>query len=204
MMPKIFKSKEEKRELKEIGKRIALENEIMEKLAQYQERAPDVLFCALRKYLSTYSPYLAESGYISIADRNYPDMYYSGDILLHSSKAELKIGDILHLRQYSSEGSYLFHGRIKSFDKGGNMLIQGIVGEEGFISGDRILGVLIEVIPFKEERWEKLFDGLIDDYDWLKEMIKEHIEFYKSNNEISAERKNKVIPELERRLRELG
>lgn len=31
MIFKIFKSKEEKRELKEIGKRIALENEIMEK-----------------------------------------------------------------------------------------------------------------------------------------------------------------------------
>jgi len=52
MIPKIFKSKEEKRELKEIGKQIALENEIMEKLVQYQERAPEVLFCALKDYLS--------------------------------------------------------------------------------------------------------------------------------------------------------
>jgi len=102
MISKIFRKKEEKRELKEIGKKITLENEIMEKLAQYQERNPEVLFCALRKYLSTYSPYGSDAGYISIADYNHPDLYYSGDILLHSSKAELKIGDILHLRQYFS------------------------------------------------------------------------------------------------------
>ena len=43
MIPKIFKSKEEKRELKEISKQIALENEIMEKLAQYQKKNPEVL-----------------------------------------------------------------------------------------------------------------------------------------------------------------
>ena len=203
MISKIFRKKEEKRELKEIGKKITLENEIMEKLAQYQEKNPEVLFCALRKYLSTYSPYLAELGYISIADRNYPDIYYCGDILLHSSKAELKIGDILHFRQYSSEGFYLLHGRIKSFDKSGNIIVEGFDGEEGFIYGEMVLGILIEIIPFKGERWEKLFDGLIGDYDWLKGMIKESIEFYKSNNEIPAERKNKVVPELERRLSEL-
>ena len=204
MIPKIFKSKEEKRELKEIGKKITLENEIMEKLAQYQERNPEVLFCALRKYLSTYSPYLAELGYISIADLNYPDIYYCGHILLHSSKAELKIGDILHFRQYSSEGFYLLHGRIKSFDKSGNIIVEGFGGVEGVISGDMILGVLIEVIPFKEEKWEKLFDDLIGDYDWLKKVIKELLELYKSNNEIPAEWKNRVVPELERRLRTLG
>ena len=204
MISKIFRKKEEKRELKEIGKKITLENEIMEKLAQYQERNPEVLFCALRKYLSTYLPYLAESGYISIADRNYPDIYYCGDILLHSSKAELKIGDILHFRQYSSEGFYLLHGRIKSFDKSGNIIVEGFGGVEGVISGDMILGVLIEVIPFKEEKWEKLFDDLIGDYDWLKKVIKELLELYKSNNEIPAEWKNRVVPELERRLRTLG
>jgi len=44
---------------------------------------------------------------------------------------------------------------------------------------------------------------LIGDYDWLSGMIKESIEFYKSNNEIPAERKNRVVPELERRLSEL-
>jgi len=38
MISKIFRKKDEKRELKEIGKKITLENEIMEKLAQYQER----------------------------------------------------------------------------------------------------------------------------------------------------------------------
>ena len=204
MISKIFTKKEEKRELKEIGKKITLENEIMEKLAQYQERNPEVLFCALRKYLSTYSPYLAELGYISIADLNYPDIYYCGDILLHSSKAELKIGDILHFRQYSSEGFYLLHGRIKSFDKSGNIIVERFGGVEGVISGDMILGVLIEVIPFKEEKWEKLFDDLIGDYDWLKKVIKELLELYKSNNEIPAEWKNRVVSELERRLRTLG
>ena len=204
MIPKIFKSKEEKRELKEIGKQIALENEIMEKLAQYQKKNPEVLFCALRKYLSTYSPYGSDAGYISIADYNHPDLYYSGDILLHSSKAELKIGDILHLRQYFSEGIHLLHGRIKSFDKSGNIIVEGFGEVEGVISGDMILGVLIEVIPFKEEKWEKLFDDLIGDYDWLKKVIKELLELYKSNNEIPAEWKNKVVPELERRLRTLG
>ena len=203
MIPKIFKSTEEKRELKEIGKRIALENEIMEKLAQYQGKSPEVLFCALRKYLSTYLGYVSDAGYIGIAEHNYPDVYYSGDILLHSSKADLKIGDILHFRQYSSERSYLSHGRIKSFDRIGNIKIQTSEGVEGFLHSEMILGLLIEVIPFKGERWERLFDGLIDDYDELKEMIKEHIELYKSNNEIPTERKNKVIPELERRLREL-
>lgn len=75
---------------------------------------------------------------------------------------------------------------------------------EGVISGDMILGVLIEVIPFKEEKWEKLFDDLIGDYDGLKKVIKELLELYKSNNEIPAEWKNKVVPELERRLRTLG
>jgi hypothetical protein len=203
MISKIFKSKEEKLELKEIGKRITLENEIMEKLAQYQERAPEVLFCALKKYLSTYLPYPADSGYVGIVDDSYPDIYYCGDILVHSSKADLKIDDILHFRQYFPKGFYLLHGRIKSFDKSGNILVQGVDREEGFIYGEMILGVLIEVIPFKEERWEKLFSGLIGDYGWLMEMIKEHIEFYKSNDEIPAERKNKVIPELERRLGEL-
>ena len=50
----------------------------------------------------------------------------------------------------------------------------------------------------------KLFDDLIGDYDWLKKVIKELLELYKSNNEIPAEWKNKVVPELERRLRTLG
>ena len=89
-------------------------------------------------------------------------------------------------------------------DKSGNIIVEGFDGEEGFIYGEMVLGILIEIIPFKGERREKLFDGLIGDYDWLKGMIKESIEFYKSNNEIPAERKNKVVPELERRLRTLG
>jgi hypothetical protein len=198
-----FTRNSEKQEVKKISKKIALENEIMGKLAQYQEKDTEVLFCALRKYLATYLPYPADSGYVGIVDLNYPDLYYCGDILVHSSKAGLKIGDVLHFRQYSSEGFHLLHGRIKSFDKGGNILVQGSDGEEGFIVGEMILGVLVEVIPFKEGKWEKLFDGLIGDYEWLKGMFKESIEFYKSNNEIAAERKNKVIPELERRLREL-
>ena len=104
----------------------------------------------------------------------------------------------------SPEGIHLLHGRIKSFDKSGNIIVEGFGGVEGVISGDMILGVLIEVIPFKEEKWEKLFDDLIGDYDWLKKVIKELLELYKSNNEIPAEWKNRVVPELERRLRTLG
>ena len=39
-------------------------------------------------------------------------------------------------------------------DKSGNIIVEGFGGVEGVISGDMILGVLIEVIPFKEEKWE--------------------------------------------------
>jgi len=104
----------------------------------------------------------------------------------------------------SPEGIHLLHGRIKSFDKSGNIIVEGFGGVEGFIYGEMVLGILIEIIPFKGERWEKLFDGLIGDYDWLKKVIKELLELYKSNNEIPAEWKNRVVPELERRLRTLG
>jgi hypothetical protein len=97
----------------------------------------------------------------------------------------------------------LFHGRIKSFDKGGNILVQGSDGEEGFIVGEMTLGVLVEVIPFKEGKWEKLFDDLIGDYAWLSDMIKASLDFYKTNIEVPEERKNNIIPELERRLKEL-
>lgn len=198
-----FTRNSEKQEVKKISKKIVLENEIMAKLAQYQEKDTEVLFCALRKYLSTYLPYPIDSGYVGIVDLNYPDLYYCGDILVHSSKAGLKIGDILHFRQYSSEGFYLFHGRIKSFDKGGNILVQGSDGEEGFIVGEMTFGVLVEVIPFKEGKWEKSFNSLIGDYDWLGDMIKASLDFYKTNIEVPEERKNNIIPELERRLKEL-
>ena len=198
-----FTRNSEKQEVKKINKKIALENEIMVKLAQYQEKNPEVLFCALRKYLATYLSYPEDFGYVGIAEDNYPDLYYSGDILVHSSKAGLKIGDILHFRQYSFEGFHLLHGKIKSFDKSGNILIRGFGGEKGYIYGQMILGVLIEVIPFKEERWNNLFDKLIGDYDWLKDMIKNQYDFYKSNNEIPEERQNNIIPELERLLKEL-
>ncbi len=67
-----------------------------------------------------------------------------------------------------------------------------------------VLGTLIEVVPFKEERWEKLFDGLSGEYNWLKTVIEESLDIYKSNDEIPAERRNDVIPELERRLGLLG
>lgn len=198
-----FARNSEKQEVKRINKKIALENEIMVKLAQYQEKNPEVLFCALKRYLSSYLSYSDDFGYVGIADDSYHDLYYAGDILIHSYKAGLKIGDILHFRQYSSEGFHLLHGKIKSFDKSGNILIRGLDGEEGYIYGQMILGVLIEVIPFKEERWNNLFDSLIGDYDALKNMIKNRYEFYKSNNEVPEVWKNKTIPELERRLKEL-
>lgn len=199
-----FSRNSEKQEVKKINKQIALENEIMVKLAQYQEKNPEVLFSALRKYLSRYYLYTDDSGYIGIADNSYPaPLYYAGDILVHSTKADLKMGDILHFCQYTPNGSFLFHAKFKSVDRNGNIIIKGLEGGDGFLESKMILGVLIEVIPFKEKSWNKLFDGLIGDYDWLKDMIKASIDFYKSNDEVPVERKNKTIPELERRLKEL-
>ena len=40
--------------------------------------------------------------------------------------------------------------------------------------------------------------------EYYRIILKELLELYKSNNEIPAEWKNRVVPELERRLRTLG
>lgn len=197
-MKSIFKDNEEDK----IKKKIKLEEKIIEKLSAYQEKTPEVLFCALNKYLSTYLVYPVNSGYIGIASQNFPDVYYVGDILLHSYKDVLNAGDILHVRHYGADlhDFYLQHYEFKSFDKSGYINIQGFSGDEGFVHIGMVLGVLIEVTPFKGERWEKLFDDLDGDYDWLKATIREFIEFYKSNDEVSEEIRTKIISELERRL----
>ena len=202
-MKSLFKDTEEDK----IGKKIKLEEKIIEKLFQYQEKTPEVLFCALNKYLSTYSLYLDTSGYIGIADQNFSDVYYAGDILLHSHKDVLNAGDTLHVRQYGSDPRvfYLHHVKFKSFDKSGYITIEEFEGGESYIiHRGMVLATLIEVVPFKGERWEKLFDGLSGDYNWLKTVIEESLDIYKSNDEIPAERRNDVIPELERRLGLLG
>lgn len=202
-MKSIFKDTEEDK----ISKKIKLEEKIIEKLFQYQEKTPEVLFCALNKYLSTYLPYLDNLGYIGIADCNYPDICYVGDILVHSYKDVLNAGDTLHVRQYGSDPHvfYLHHAKFKSFDKSGYITIEEFEGGEShIIHRGMVLGTLIEVVPFKGERWEKLFDGLSGDYNQLKTSIEESLDFYKSNDEIPAERRNDAIPELERRLGLLG
>jgi len=202
-MKSLFKDTEEDK----IGKKIKLEEKIIEKLFQYQEKTPEVLFCALNKYLSIYLPYPANSGYSGIADWNYPDICYVGDILAHSYKDVLNAGDTLHVRQYGSDPHdlYLHHVKFKSFDKSGYITIEEFEGGEShIIHRGMVLGTLIEVVPFKEERWEKLFDGLSGDYNWLKTVIEESLDIYKSNDEILAERRNDVVPELERRLGLLG
>lgn len=198
-MKSLFKDTEEDK----IDKKIKLEEKIIEKLFQYQEKTPEVLFCALNKYLSTYSLYLDNSGYIGIADRNFSDVYYDGDILLHSYKDVLNAGDTLHVRQYGSDPRvfYLHHVKFKSFDKSGYITVEEFEGGESYIiHRGMVLATLIEVVQFKGERWARLFDGMGGDYNWLKTSIEESLDIYKSNDEIPAERRNDVIPELERRL----
>ena len=174
-MKSIFKDSEEDK----INKKIKLEEKIIEKLFQYQEKTPEVLFCALNKYLSTYLPYAANSGYIGIADWNYPNICYVGDILAHSYKDVLNAGDTLHVRQYGSDPQAKF----KSFDKSGYITIEEFEGGEShIIHRGMVLGTLIEVVPFKEERWEKLFDGLSGDYNWLKTVIVESLDIYKDKS----------------------
>jgi hypothetical protein len=198
-MKSIFKDKEEAK----IDKKIKLEEKIIEKLFQYQEKTPEVLFCALNKYLSTYSLYFDNSGYIGIADQNFSGVYYVGDILTHSYKDVLKAGDTLHVRYYGPDPDvfYLHHIKFKSFGKSGYITTEEFEGGEShIIHRGMVLGVLIEVTPFKGERWEQLFDDLNGGYDWLKTSIEGSLDFYKSNDEIPTECRNNVIPELERRL----
>ena len=202
-MKSIFKDTKEDK----IDKKIKLEEKIIEKLFQYQEKTPEVLFCALNKYLSTYSVYLDNAGYIGIAGLNSPNICYVGDILLYSYKDVLNAGDTLHVRQYGPDlhDFYLHHAKFKSFDKSGYITIEEFEGGEShIIHRGMVLGTLIEVVPFKGERWEKLFDGLSGDYNWLKTAIEEYLDFYKSSDEIPTERRNDVILELERRLELLG
>ena len=191
----------------EIAKKLELETEIMEKLSKYHEENYEVLYFALRKFMSNYlNIYFNDSGYIGIADENYEDLFYWGDMSIHSSDDNLKIGDILHLYQYSSdgEGVYSFHGKVKSFTENGDIRIQHSEDEEIVeISSFMILGKLIKVISFEEDGWEELLCKFIDNHELLellKEGIEESINLYKSDINVSEKNKMKTISELEKRL----
>lgn len=190
----------------EIEKKSELETEIMEKLSKYYESNTNVLYYSLRKFMSNYlNIYFSDSGYIGIAEENYEDLFYWGDILIHSSDDNLKIGDILHLYQYSSDGDgvYTFHCKVKSFTKNGEIRIQ-LSGDDEIveISSFMIIGKLIKVISFEEDGWEDLFKEFIENHEFLNllnEGIEESIELCKSNSDISEKFKIETVTELENR-----
>ncbi|HDM36005.1 MAG TPA: hypothetical protein ENG09_01940 [Candidatus Syntrophoarchaeum butanivorans] len=189
---------------RKINKRLKMENKIIGQLVRYEDRDPEVLYCALRKYIAARYPYPDDMGYIGIADENYPPLYYAGDILIHVGRFEPEVGDIMHFRQYGPDGMYLVHGKVTSVDKVGYVNVIGPTGGEGLVHLEMMLGVLVEVIPFMEGMWDRLFTGLMrGDYKSLRMMLEHTIERYRRSEDIPEERKNQIIPELKKRVKAL-
>ncbi len=191
----IFKNKEDAK----IEKKHDLEKEISEKLDMYKKNAPDVLYCALMKYMNNNY----NMGHISIANINEPGIYHNGDILMYSTKPLLNSGDILHLYFYNADSISQHYLKFKSFVMGGNILVQDENGNDHTISNDNVLDVLIKTVPFGDETWEKLFNDFGGDYNWLLNSIKDSLEFWKKTNDSNEIIKNKIIQELENRLKAL-
>jgi hypothetical protein len=188
-------------ETKRINKRLDLEGEIIFRLSKYENRDPEVLYACLRKYMAARYPYLDDRGYIGVADDTHPGLYYTGDILIHTTRFELKPGDIVHFRQYGPDEMYVLHGKINAIDDHGYAKVEGPTGLEGLINLEVVMGVLIEVIPFREGTWERLFVGLMgSDYERLKTILSDAIAGYSSEEVVPEKQKNEILSELERRL----
>lgn len=184
----------------EIDDKEKIEQEIVQQISEYAEKYPDVVPFALKKCLESMS-FITDIGYIEIAYNNIKDMYYVGDILLHSNRSKLKPGDIVQHYEYSSDGdSYVLHSELKSFDKNGFINVRMLHGtEEYYISSNSVLGVLIKIISFDDPDWIHLFENSCDDYNQLKENITGSIDFIKSHD-TSDEDKEERISELNKRL----
>ncbi|MDO9516932.1 MAG: hypothetical protein Q7J10_02675 [Methanosarcinaceae archaeon] len=204
MMPKIFKKKVDEDDEK-INNKLELEIKIMTDLAKYQDDY-EVLYVALRKYLSNnLNVFYSDCGYIGIAQDDYEDSFYWGDILIYSTDDDINIGNILNTRHYASDGFYNLYVEVKSFTKNGGIRVKFSNDDELLeIQSSMILGRVIKVISMEDDGWEELFKTFIENRDNLKSMmgsIEKQINLYKSNIDDASETPIlQTISELEKRL----
>jgi len=199
MMNKLFKNKTN--EDKAIAKKIALEFEITNKLIEYGQKDSEVLYHILRKTISDNFGYWTDLGYIGIASTCHENLFYIGDVLIHSSDGNFIINDIVRIRQHLEEDSFIYYAKIKSFTKNGGIQIQDSDGIY-VILPDMITGKLIKVITIWDDGWKELFDKVDSDINTqsVTELIKENIELFASSEDLPEKYKVDIIPELEKRL----
>ncbi|TGC09467.1 hypothetical protein [Methanolobus halotolerans] len=157
-----------------------IELKIIEYMEELSSKHPLFVANALKKCVSNMG-FADDIGFIKLASNSQSNLYYTGDILLISSKRDLDIGEILEHGFFTESGYLELYSELKSFNREGYLNVFSLNYKEDFIIlPTDVTGILLKVIPFYEDEWYDLFEKSVNDYSSLRESIEDSIEFYEN------------------------
>ncbi|MCK8517782.1 hypothetical protein [Methanoculleus sp. 7T] len=173
-------------------------------LLKLAETHPGAVYWIIRKFYQEYLRlYVADTGYIGIADRYEPDLMYPGDITVYMVPESPQEGDVVQITftDKSEVSVYVIHGRVVGCNEDRSIQIEDTsTGESYRVVEWNILGKLVKVIPFGSDEWQELFSASGVPKAWVATSVEENI---RSIQESDISGKDEVISELKNRLAKL-
>ncbi len=178
-----------------------IEAQIMKYIEEFSLKHPIVVANTLKKCVSNIG-FADDIGYMKLVSNSQPDLYYTGDILLISTKHDLNIDEILEHGYFAENGYVELYSELKSFNREGYLNVFSLNYKEDFtILPTDVTGVLMKVIPFGEDGWSELFEKSVNDYSSLRENIEDSIKFYENLED--DEDKQNILEVLNSRIKVL-
>lgn len=173
-------------------------------LLKLAETHPGAVYWITRKFSQEYLKlYVADMGYIGIADRYVPGILYPGDIAFYVLSENLSEGDIVQVIFTDKDEMRVFvvHGKVSSLQEDGSVEVEDIKSGEAYtVVPWNLLGKVARVVPFRSEEWNDLFPQTGVPEDWITTALEETIRNVQDSGMPDAEA---VVNELKSRLREL-
>lgn len=173
-------------------------------LLKLAETHPGAVYWIVRKFFQEYLRlYVADTGYIGIADRYEPDLMYPGDIAVYMMPESPQEGDVVQITftDKNEVSVYVIHGRVVRCNEDRTIQIADTsTGEDYRVVEWNILGKLVKIIPFGSDEWQELFSASGVPKEWVATSVEENI---RSIQESDAPGKDNVISELKSRLAKL-
>jgi hypothetical protein len=170
-------------------------------LLKLSETHPGAVYWIVRKFCQEYLRlYVADTGYIGIADRYEPDLMYPGDMVIYMVPETPQKGDVVQITftDKSEVSVYVIHGRVIRWNRDRSIEIEDTsTGETYRVVEWNILGKVVKVIPFGSDEWEYLFSVSGVPKEWIATSVEKNIT---SLQESDLPGKDAALSELKTRL----
>ncbi len=187
-----------------LGRPESAPNAIHNTLLKLAETHPGTVYWITRKFFQEYLKlYVADTGYIGIADRYVPGMLYPGDLVFYMLPENLQEGDIVQVifTDQDEMRVYVVHGKVLSLREDGSVEVADIKSGDAYtVVPWNLLGKLARVVPFRSDEWNDLFPKAGVPEDWITTAVEETI---RSVQDSGMEDTEAVMSELKSRLADL-